>query len=302
MLCYSTIAFEVVFTAICLCVTFSQCAPLEKMWDLTGTQVGVCINTTAFFYCELRRLCIYLCRAILCTHTDEGDTATSGINIITDIWILTLPIKTLGLINRPAREKVALGFIFGAGTFATIMSVVRLQSIYTYTLSKDPFKDAIAVSSFLVFFILFFLSMTNKPSQVNLWSMLEVNVAILCASVPALKPIFTPERIREFRRQQKNAGSKLYYKGNSKNKNKNISSHPHYPKDDDPFGVYSSGGPIGSRKPSNASLYPDLEDGLDLDKVSPPTRRSGGAGEDENGQQELESYFQVPVQRAYQAI
>jgi hypothetical protein len=27
------------------------------------------------------------------------------------------------------------------------MSVVRLQSIYTYTLATDPFRDAIAVSS-----------------------------------------------------------------------------------------------------------------------------------------------------------
>lgn len=72
-------------------------------------------------------------------------TATSGINIITDVWILALPIKTLRLINRPRNEKIALTLIFGAGTFAAMMSVVRLQSIYKYTQSTDPFRDAIAV-------------------------------------------------------------------------------------------------------------------------------------------------------------
>lgn len=68
-------------------------------------------------------------------------------NIITDFWILALPIKTLNGFKRPMQEKIALALIFGAGLFATIMSVVRLQSIYTFTLATDPFRDAIAVST-----------------------------------------------------------------------------------------------------------------------------------------------------------
>lgn len=77
----------------------------------------------------------------------DSRIATSGVNIITDFWIIALPIRTLNGFNRPLREKIALALIFGAGTFAAIMSVVRLQSIYTYTLATDPFRDAIAVSS-----------------------------------------------------------------------------------------------------------------------------------------------------------
>lgn len=67
-------------------------------------------------------------------------------NIITDFWIIALPIKTLNGYKRPLQEKIALALIFGAGIFAAIMSCVRLQSIYTYTLATDPFRDAIAVS------------------------------------------------------------------------------------------------------------------------------------------------------------
>ncbi|ROW03068.1 hypothetical protein VMCG_05745 [Cytospora schulzeri] len=155
-LCYGTIFFQLGFTVICVCVTLAQCLPMRKQWDVTKTVQGSCINSTAFFY------------------------TTAGINIITDIWVIVLPIRTLRGINRPLKEKIALTVIFGAGLFATLMSVVRLRSIHTYTLTSDPFRDAI---------------------QVNVWSVIEVNVAILCASVPALKPIFRPHRLRELRRK-----------------------------------------------------------------------------------------------------
>lgn len=88
--------------------------------------------------------------------------ATSGVNIVTDFWIIALPIKTLNGFNRPLQEKIALGFIFGTGIFAAIMSVVRLQSIYTYTLATDPFRDAIAVSSSLILF-----SQYSKQHETN---------------------------------------------------------------------------------------------------------------------------------------
>ncbi|KAK2770465.1 integral membrane protein [Colletotrichum kahawae] len=51
ILCICTIAFHALFFVICIGVTLSQCQPLSKQWDLTGTVDGMCINTTAFFYC-----------------------------------------------------------------------------------------------------------------------------------------------------------------------------------------------------------------------------------------------------------
>ena len=92
--------------------------------------------------------------------------------------IFALPIKTLMNINRPRNEKIALVCVFGVGTFATIVGMVRLHTIYTYTLAADPFQQSILV---------------------NLWSVIEVNVAIACASAPALKPLFTPQALRDAR-------------------------------------------------------------------------------------------------------
>ncbi|KAK0652601.1 hypothetical protein B0T16DRAFT_321975 [Cercophora newfieldiana] len=146
VLCYGTIVVHSVFFVICIIVTLAQCRPLEKMWDLTNTVDGTCINTTAYFY------------------------STSAFNIVTDIWILVLPFKTLRSVQRPTKEKVALFCIFGVGAFAAAASIVRLHTIYIYTLASDPFRDGVPV---------------------NLWSIIEVTIAISCASVSALKPIFS---------------------------------------------------------------------------------------------------------------
>ncbi|GAB1316548.1 hypothetical protein MFIFM68171_06758 [Madurella fahalii] len=152
--CIGMIVFHSLFFIVCIAVTVAQCQPLHKMWDIMGTVDGKCINTTAFFY------------------------FTSGFNIVTDIIILALPIKTLIGINRPLKEKIALVCVFGVGTFATIVAMVRLHTIYTYTLAVDPFQNSILV---------------------NLWSVIEINVAVGCASAPALKPLFTPQALKSAR-------------------------------------------------------------------------------------------------------
>ncbi|KAK4040275.1 hypothetical protein C8A01DRAFT_15817 [Parachaetomium inaequale] len=162
IVCWVTIAVHSVFFAVCLIVTLAQCRPLAKMWDLVGAVEGTCINSTAFFY------------------------FTSAFNIITDIWILILPIKTLRSIQRPGRERLALFLLFGVGAFATVASIVRLHTIYIYTLATDPFRDGIPV---------------------NLWSIIEVTIAIVCGSVPGIKPLFSSRQRRATRAAKSSAGS-----------------------------------------------------------------------------------------------
>jgi hypothetical protein len=132
------------------------------MWDLTGQVPGRCINTTAFFYSR--------CNYSLSYHLLTSFLATSGINIVADIWILVIPIPTLLKVQRPRRDKLALIVVFSLGAFSCIASIVRLYSIRIYTESKDPFFDSVPV---------------------NLWSMIEINVGILCASIPATKALFS---------------------------------------------------------------------------------------------------------------
>lgn len=89
-------------------------------------------------------------------------------------------------IQRPNREKIALIIVFGLGVFSCIASIVRLHAIRIYTESADPFYDSVPI---------------------NLWSMVEVNVGIWCASIPALKALF----IRSQRERSRNASSYKYH-------------------------------------------------------------------------------------------
>ncbi|RFU35620.1 hypothetical protein B7463_g717, partial [Scytalidium lignicola] len=138
ILCLSIIQAEI--------VTLVQCTPFRKIYDSTGKVQGSCINTTAYYY------------------------SLAVFNIIMDIWILVLPIKTLIRIKRPRKEKFILFAVFGAGVFSCISGIVRLYTVGKYTRSKDPYYDAVPI---------------------NIWSFIEINAGIVCASVPAMKPLFT---------------------------------------------------------------------------------------------------------------
>jgi hypothetical protein len=92
------------------------------------------------------------------------------VSITADVWILILPITTLLKVQRPKREKLALVAIFSLGVFSCVASIVRLHSIRIYTESSDPFHNSVPI---------------------NLWSMVEINIGILCASIPATKALFS---------------------------------------------------------------------------------------------------------------
>ncbi|KAI0150491.1 hypothetical protein GGR57DRAFT_184694 [Xylariaceae sp. FL1272] len=123
-----------------------------------------------------------------CINTTAFFYFTSGFNILLDVWILLLPIPTLRSLQISRHSRYVLYGIFGIGAFATAMSCVRLYSIHIYTEATDPTKDGVLV---------------------NLWSMVEVNVAIVCASIPALKPLISPRRLLDERRKRRGYTSQI---------------------------------------------------------------------------------------------
>ncbi|KAF2011209.1 hypothetical protein BU24DRAFT_331012, partial [Aaosphaeria arxii CBS 175.79] len=103
-----------------------------------------------------------------CINANAFYHVTSAFHIVMDLWILVLPIKFVLAIPRPPREKLALYFVFGLGFFSMVASIIRLQYLRQFTLSSDPFYDSLPI---------------------NMWSLIEVNIGILCASLPTLKPL-----------------------------------------------------------------------------------------------------------------
>jgi hypothetical protein len=103
-------------------------------------------------------------------------SVTSAFHILMDVWILLLPYKLIFSIPRPTREKVAVYSVFGLGAFSTICSVVRFYFLVIALNSKDPYYDSLGV---------------------NVWSVIEVNVGIICASMPTLRPLLSrAQRVR----------------------------------------------------------------------------------------------------------
>ncbi|KAJ4360487.1 uncharacterized protein N0V89_001052 [Didymosphaeria variabile] len=104
-----------------------------------------------------------------CNNLPATYFSTASINILTDVMILLMPIRAFWQLQLHPRKRWALLGVFLVGGIAAIASIVRLYALYVYTTTQDVAYDAI--------FIL-------------LLSQIEVNVAIISASAPALRPLF----------------------------------------------------------------------------------------------------------------
>ncbi|KAF2746129.1 hypothetical protein M011DRAFT_426069 [Sporormia fimetaria CBS 119925] len=141
-----TLVLVILFQIVLTFGTIGQCVPIEKMWDLSGTAKGQCINVSVFYH------------------------FASIFHITTDFIILLLPINLILSIPRPLKEKFGLFGIFGLGIITITAAIFRLQFLHRYTVSADPFFEIVPI---------------------HIWSMVEVHIGILCASVPTLRPLFS---------------------------------------------------------------------------------------------------------------
>lgn len=79
----------------------------------------------------------------------------------TDLLILLLPLPVVWRLQLQPKRKIALSMIFSLGTFVTISSGIRL-----YTL------------------------VVESPVTAILWTEIELNIAIVCACLPTMMPLF----------------------------------------------------------------------------------------------------------------
>jgi hypothetical protein len=93
----------------------------------------------------------------------------AAINIFTDLMVAILPVKALWNLQIPNRQKIALVGILTIGWFVCVVSILRLNALVV--LSKHP-DDR-----------------TYYSAATAYWSAIEINLGIVCASLPALKPL-----------------------------------------------------------------------------------------------------------------
>ncbi|KAK5108700.1 hypothetical protein LTR62_008105 [Meristemomyces frigidus] len=89
-------------------------------------------------------------------------------NVVTDGLLLILPIPYVWSLHAPVAQRLAVAGMFLLGCFVSVVSLVRLSVFMGLDLSSP--------------------NVTYNLSDVFIWSLVEVQVGIICACIPSLRP------------------------------------------------------------------------------------------------------------------
>ncbi|KAL1987071.1 hypothetical protein VTN96DRAFT_4945 [Rasamsonia emersonii] len=92
----------------------------------------------------------------------------AAMNLITDIALLILPMPVLNALQLPRKQRLALMAVFAIGGVVCITSMLRLKALKEIAVSTDESWDNVDAA---------------------FWTAAECNVAIICASLPYLRPL-----------------------------------------------------------------------------------------------------------------
>ncbi|KAI0885714.1 MFS general substrate transporter [Annulohypoxylon maeteangense] len=163
-------------------INLFQCRPVAAAYD-TVTEPAYCIPLLTQFLCS------------------------APVNVLTDLAILALPLPVLTSMRLPRRQKIILIFTFALGIFVTVVDVVRiyyLEQAITMTSTEIESEKGPIIGHSPEF--------AWNASLSFMWSSLEVNVGIVCACIPTLKPLI--RRILPAMLVDPN-GTRAYEKGSS---------------------------------------------------------------------------------------
>ncbi|KAI1373363.1 hypothetical protein F4677DRAFT_221398 [Hypoxylon crocopeplum] len=108
-------------------------------------------------------------KSIKGTCIDNGQFwyANAGFSIATDVIILTLPMPLVYALQIPRVQKAALIMVFALGVFVVITSCLRVTTIDIQATTPDPMYEIAS----------------------TMWTIIEMNVAIVCACLPQIRPL-----------------------------------------------------------------------------------------------------------------
>lgn len=111
--------------------------------------------------------------------------AASPTNVATDVVILVFPIPILTGMQLPRKQKIILVFTFALGIFVMVLDVIRINVLQNTILiitagGRVPtLTDTLEDTTNFAYLV--------SPSL--MWSAVEINVSIICACIPTLRPL-----------------------------------------------------------------------------------------------------------------
>ncbi|GJN78744.1 hypothetical protein PLIIFM63780_002253 [Purpureocillium lilacinum] len=101
-----------------------------------------------------------------CINTNALGWTNAAISITVDLWLICLPLSKIMKINLEWKQKLGVLAMFLIGTFVTVISILRLQFLITFANSSNP---------------------TYDQFNIIYWSTIELNVGMICTSLPSLR-------------------------------------------------------------------------------------------------------------------
>ena len=140
---YALMGVVAVYCVGCVIFYVGNCRPIQANWtpDLPGA---------------------------VCGKQQAGWLGTGIANIITDVVILSLPMRSVYYLQVPRRTKAAVAGIFGIGFITLVVSIARLATLLQIDL--DDF--------------------TYTAVPADIFSAFEPTLMIVCACLPIMRPLF----------------------------------------------------------------------------------------------------------------
>ncbi|KAI1846100.1 hypothetical protein JX266_007909 [Neoarthrinium moseri] len=157
-----------------------------------------------------------------CININAFYLANAAVNIFTDILTYTLPIKLIINLQVPRRQKIGLAVILCLGLFACISSIIRITFIPAMLVSEDA---------------------TYVISPAMYWSVIEINIGILAASIPSFKPIasrYAPRLLGSSYNKSKTGTTGFQKSGAGRSRNKSGTMELASMERNDRFGLQST--------------------------------------------------------------
>ncbi|KAF3905036.1 hypothetical protein AA313_de0205336 [Arthrobotrys entomopaga] len=145
---------------------------------LTFITIGVVVATgsayvfTVIFYCLPIRAYWqpYSFPDAKCSSDGNVLVSNAAVNIVLDCWLWAMPVPVVWGLRLPMRQKVGLVGVFALGFFVCLAGALRLYYVALTAYSYDKTWDGFSAW---------------------IWTAAESDVGIICASLPALKPLIT---------------------------------------------------------------------------------------------------------------
>jgi hypothetical protein len=134
-----------------------QCSPVSAALHIVSADEAKCINLVY----------LYLCSA--------------PVNVITDLAIVLLPLPILTGIRMERKQKYVVVGTFCTGLFVAVVDVIRIAYLQTALYQQYDEMERSGSSRPVDF--------GYTASLSYLWSAVEVNTGLICASVLVLKPL-----------------------------------------------------------------------------------------------------------------